>query len=119
MKKHIILILALALAGALHANENPAQPIEGAFKADMRGGLEGQSYAGLEKERDALKAELASVKADLQKSQIEAQYFKVMAAHNDLVNKLTQAGMQIASLQGQLAAANAKAAAIEAQPAKP
>jgi len=121
MKKHLTLILALALAGALFA-DTPASallPEGGAHIDGVPSSVPpAESYDAVKNERDALKAQLASVRADLQQAQIEAQYFKVLADRNDLFNRLTQAGLQLAEVQRQLTAANEKITELDAKAPK-
>jgi predicted RNase H-like nuclease (RuvC/YqgF family) len=134
MKKHLILIAALALACALNADAPaPAVPKDSVFDETKYQTPESQDVRDYKAEGEVcqealsqlqamyvdLASKLDSVKNELKASQIEAQYYKILAAHNDLANKLALAGMQISSLQGQLAAAKERVAELEAQVPKP
>lgn len=95
-----ILILALALAGAVFATEPaPAKPAEQA-----------PTLESVTKERDALKAEVASLQQQLaaQKAEKDTEIFQLRTQRNNIASDLLDKNNKIEVLQQALAMAKAK-----------
>ncbi len=103
MKKTLILVFALAFAGALIAAEAP-KPVE-APKPDP--------VAELTKERDELKTKLTTAEQQAGALQAQNQYLAVLAERNEMAVRLLQANGRADDLQKQLDAEKAKTAELE------
>lgn len=103
--KKLILILALASAGALFAVEapKPVEPPKAEAKPDP--------VAALTKERDDLKQQLTGLQAT-------NAYLQVVAERNEMAVRLLQANARADDLQKQLDAEKAKTAALETEKVK-
>lgn len=115
MKKTLILLFALALAGVRvgYCASESAKPVEPPKAAPAP-----DPVAELTKERDDLKAKVTASEQQTANLQAQNQYLAVLAERNEMAVRLLQANSRADDLQKQLDAEKAKTVALEAEKAK-